>query len=667
MTVQQRVSTALLLVAAAANALAAPARLPQDLESRNTMLAAAVRAGDTKQISELLDGGANPNSKDATGNPVLMLAAVYGSATVMQLLLDRGADPNAVNAAGASALHWSSGDPAKARLLIGKGANVDAKSGPGRTPLAIAAAQDGNFDIVKLLVEKGADVNAHDNLEGMVFTGGGKDTPLIEAAKTRDIRTVRYLLDHGADVNASNHVGATALTEAALRGSEEIARLLIDRGGDVNHRLKPPFGSTAIVLAAMRGSAPMVDLLLSKGATANDADGAGSTALMWAAYNDRIVMEPVARLLAAGANVKAKNVMGETALIWAARRGTTPVVALLRKAGADSGAPVSAAAANITTSTMPTPELKDAVARSLTALDKGGPQFFKVSGCVSCHNQTLPLMATSMARLKQVQPNEKVEQQQMKSVLAVIKPALEILAENTDVVPDIPVTGPNVLQALSAQNYPADDVTSIMVHNLAAKQLKDGSWFGWGVRPPIEAGDIQATALCVRALQLYGPAGRKAEFDTRIAHAREWLRKAKAVTTEEKIMRLAGLAWSHAGRDDVRAAADAVIADQHQDGGWGQLSGLESDAYATGKALVALHEAINISTASSTYRTGVDYLLRTQKDDGSWQVKTRVFPFQPLKESGFPHGRDQWISAAGTSWAAMALSYAAEPQQVASR
>jgi hypothetical protein len=55
----------------------------------------------------------------------------------------------------------------------------------------------------------------------------------------------------------------------------------------------------------------------------------------------------------------------------------------------------------------------------------------------------------------------------------------------------------------------------------------------------------------------------------------------------------------------------------------------------------------------------IDYLLRTQLGDGSWLVVSRSFPFQPYKESGFPHGKDQWISAAGTSWASMALSLAA--------
>jgi hypothetical protein len=49
-------------------------------------------------------------------------------------------------------------------------------------------------------------------------------------------------------------------------------------------------------------------------------------------------------------------------------------------------------------------------------------------------------------------------------------------------------------------------------------------------------------------------------------------------------------------------------------------------------------------------------LIKTQLEDGSWYVKTRVIPLQPFFESGFPYGHDQWISAAASNWAAMALA-----------
>jgi len=66
--------------------------------------------------------------------------------------------------------------------------------------------------------------------------------------------------------------------------------------------------------------------------------------------------------------------------------------------------------------------------------------------------------------------------------------------------------------------------------------------------------------------------------------------------------------------------------------------------------------------SSPQYQKGVGFLLRTQFPDGSWLVRTRSFPVQMPKDSGFPHGRHQWISAAGTSWATMALLLALPPQ-----
>ena len=107
---------------------------------------------------------------------------------------------------------------------------------------------------------------------------------------------------------------------------------------------------------------------------------------------------------------------------------------------------------------------------------------------------------------------------------------------------------------------------------------------------------------------------------------------------------------------DNNDAARALLACQRPDGGWSQLPNVETDAYATGQALVALKLSGQVSASDPAYQRGVGFLLRSQLTDGSWLVRSRTFPFQPYKESGFPHGKDQWISAAGTSWAAMALT-----------
>lgn len=97
---------------------------------------------------------------------------------------------------------------------------------------------------------------------------------------------------------------------------------------------------------------------------------------------------------------------------------------------------------------------------------------------------------------------------------------------------------------------------------------------------------------------------------------------------------------------------------QRVDGGWSQLPDIESDAYATGQVLYALFTAGSISVTDPVYQKGVDYLLSTQAADGTWHVKSRAVWVQPYFESGFPYGRDQFISTAGTAWASMALAAA---------
>ncbi|MEI9811484.1 MAG: hypothetical protein WDO18_01860 [Acidobacteriota bacterium] len=112
----------------------------------------------------------------------------------------------------------------------------------------------------------------------------------------------------------------------------------------------------------------------------------------------------------------------------------------------------------------------------------------------------------------------------------------------------------------------------------------------------------------------------------------------------------------------MQRAATAVLAQQRTDGGWAQLSTRTSDAYATGEALIALHRAGVLTPQDSAYQRGVRYLLSSQQADGSWHVETRAYPFQPLIDTTYPHGRDQWISAAGTSYALMALMLTVEPR-----
>ena len=110
-----------------------------------------------------------------------------------------------------------------------------------------------------------------------------------------------------------------------------------------------------------------------------------------------------------------------------------------------------------------------------------------------------------------------------------------------------------------------------------------------------------------------------------------------------------------ATRSAIEKAAQALLTLQQSDGGWAQLPSLSTDAYATGQALVALHESGALPVSSPAYQRGVRFLLNSQLEDGSWYVQSRALPVQPYFDSGFPHGHDQFISAAATNWAAMAL------------
>lgn len=148
-------------------------------------------------------------------------------------------------------------DIQKVRYLIAIGAPVNAKDPyASMTPLMMAA-YDGYTEIARLLIEKGAEVNAK----------GGVDldmTPLIYAASQDRVDMVKLLLEKGATVNAKTQYGWTPLFFAASRGRADIAKLLIDKGADVNVKL--PTGETALSEAEKQGSGDLVKFLRQAGA-----------------------------------------------------------------------------------------------------------------------------------------------------------------------------------------------------------------------------------------------------------------------------------------------------------------------------------------------------------------------------------------------------------------
>ena len=206
-------------------------------------------------------------------------------------------------------------------------------------------------------------------------------------------------------------------------------------------------------------------------------------------------------------------------------------------------------------------------------------------------------------------------------------------------------------------NVPRTTYTDSAVRVIKAMQTPEGNWSAnESRRPPMSAGDFQAAAVCIYAIKHYTPAGGEASSEQAIARAVAWLENANPVTTQDRAFQALGLLWANETSDSAQRAARGLIAMQRADGGWSQLPGLESDAYATGQALFALSMAGKMAAGIPVYQKGVDYLLRTQAADGTWHVTTRAIWLQPYFESGFPYGRDQFISTAGTAWASMALA-----------
>src|SRR5262249_23630789 len=208
--------------------------------------------------------------------------------------------------------------------------------------------------------------------------------------------------------------------------------------------------------------------------------------------------------------------------------------------------------------------------------------------------------------------------------------------------------------------------TAAYAQAIASHQRPDGSWRTMDVRPPQAHSPFSATAVCAQAIRLYMPEQFVSERERHRQTAGEWLLNTQARTTEDRAFQLIGLRWTGAGEDARKNAARRLLADQREDGGWSQLPGVASDAYATGEVLVALREGAGITAGDPAYQRGLRFLLKTQEPDGSWRVKSRLRPPAPVSppyvDTEYPYQHDQFISIMGTSWAIAALLHALPPQ-----
>jgi len=304
-----------------------------------------------------------------------------------------------------------------------------------------------------------------------------------------------------------------------------------------------------------------------------------------------------------------------------------------------------------------TDDLKAAVRKSLPLLQSADENFSRKSQCVSCHHNSLTSMTIAAARDAGIPLNDPIAEKQAKAVAAYAESWRGRLLEGVQ-LPGGADAVSYILVGLGAANHKSDPATDAMASFLLDAQSPDGRWRIQAKRPSLESSDFTVTATSLRALQLYGVKSNGSATDNAIQSALMWLKLAQPSSTEERTFQVLAFRWGGASEEMISGAAGKLAAEQRPDGGWSQLPHMPSDAYSTGEALVALQEAGAWPAAGKPTQRGIQFLLETQLEDGSWQVKTRSTPIQPYFESGFPHGPAQWISAAATNWATRALCLA---------
>lgn len=604
-----------------------------------------LRAGDRDAFARSLsDHPDAANRKGRNGSTPLMYAAMYGDRAAVETLLDRGADPNERNDAGATALMWGVDDLEVTQALLEYGAEPNARSDDFRTPLLIASGRAGDEPIVRLLIDFGANVGVKAPSAGL-----GDVTPLSEAASIGDAEIFRTLTEHGASVRSVGPAGLHFALQANCDECRDAILASADR----------PFLSAAMLLTAPpRGDARWVKLLLERGADPNAADKQGHTILMLAASSDQVPVDVVRALLDRGADINATTRGGERAIDFAVQRGRTPVVDLLaqRADGNDDGAGAHATRVADQSASSPHPvvPIRAAIERSLPLLQRTDLTFLQKSGCVSCHHNSLTSMTVASAHAHHLLIDEELARDQRARVAGYLETWRERILQG-DAIPGLANTASYILMGMAAEHDPPSEATEALARYLKGRQLADGRWRMRDHRPPIISSDFQVTAASVRGLHAYAPARKRPQYAEAIRRGAAWLERSEAATTEDRAFQLLGLAAGHADRNVIARAARALLAAQRADGGWAQLSTLASDAYATGQALTALQESASLRPSDDAFRRGVAFLLSTQAVDGSWHVKSRAIPIMPSFESGFPYGGDQWVSAAATNWATMAL------------
>jgi hypothetical protein len=302
--------------------------------------------------------------------------------------------------------------------------------------------------------------------------------------------------------------------------------------------------------------------------------------------------------------------------------------------------------------------IKAAIMKSLPLLETAAKGSMKErKQCFTCHNQGLPIMALTTARTRGLPIDEEHLRTQLQFTERFLAKNKENYLNGKGQGGQVDTAG-YALWTLADGGWKPDETTAAVTEYFLLYQKDSEHWRSSSRRPPSEQSAFTSSYVALRGLKTFGTTEQRERMDKRIEQVRAWLKETRAEDTEDRVFRLRALDLAGGAAAEIRQARNELLETQRPDGGWSQRDDMASDAYATGSALVALHQAGGLATDDAAYRRGLSFLISCQQDDGSWHVVSRSKPFQIYFESGYPHGKDQFISIAAAGWATTALALA---------
>lgn len=302
--------------------------------------------------------------------------------------------------------------------------------------------------------------------------------------------------------------------------------------------------------------------------------------------------------------------------------------------------------------------VREAIAKALPLIERSSAEYLRQRECFSCHHQAMTALTLVEARDRGFSIDEQNLAAQVERTRTHLQRGTHAYREGRGQGGQVDTAG-WALWTLEAAEQPSDETLVAVAHYLLSWQSDLGHWKPSGRgRRPTQGSEFTSTYVALRGLNTFSNADQAEQIEERMKAVRQWLSATPPADNEDRVFKLRSLHYLAVDNEMFDAAAKDLLAEQREDGGWAQIAEAESDAYATGTALVALYETGIVTTDDPAYQRGLAYLLEHQGPDGSWKVETRAKPIQVYFESGFPHAKDQFVSMAATCWATLALLHA---------